>query len=71
MASLAHNTREFLIGQDDSLEYFNYSFEDIANAWKEKWLWRRYAKSQVIERINKFTPSLLSLRRELPLPEIL
>jgi len=65
IAVLAHNTREFLLGQDDSLDYFDHSFEDIANAWKEKWLWRRCAKSHVTERVNKFTPLILSLKKEL------
>lgn len=65
VAPLAHNSTAFLLGEDERLDYFDYSFEDVVEAWKQKWLWRRCEKGEVLEKVNTFTPSLLSLKREL------
>jgi hypothetical protein len=63
-APLARNSKAFLLGEDDSLDYFDYSFEDVVEAWKQKWLWRRWENREVVERIRSFTRSRLSLKRE-------
>lgn len=64
VAPLAHNSRRFLLGEDDSLDYSDYSFKDVVEAWKHKWLRRRCESNEVLEQVRKFTPSQLSLRTE-------
>lgn len=65
VAPLAHNSRTFLRGEDDFLVYFNYPLEDLVKAWKQKWLWRRWASDEVVRKVRNFTTSQLSLKHEL------
>lgn len=38
---LAKNVKEYLNGINEEPEYYNYSFEDLANYWKDRYLKRR------------------------------
>ena len=62
IAPTAYNSRTFLLGEDRSLDYYDYSFEEVVEAWKKRWLYTRYSNNRVLAEINRFTPSLLSLR---------
>lgn len=58
---LANNTKEFLNGYTEELEYFfplnenNQSFtQEIINFWKSRWLTMRINKPEIIGRLNEF-----------------
>ena len=64
VAPLAHNSKAFLLGEDYSLDYFDYSLAEVVDAWKRKWLWRRWENREVVERVRSFTRLRLSLKSE-------
>lgn len=55
---LAKNCREYLLGRDDKIEYFNWEFAELAEYWKKRYLfkrtetnheWRTWDKTQVLD----------------------
>jgi hypothetical protein len=65
VAPLAQNTREFLQGKTDELELFGTTFDDLVNAWKQRWLTRRLGNDDVMARFRSANPATLLLSNEL------
>lgn len=53
---LAQNFKEFLKGEDESLQYYDYPQSKLVDYWKERWLYNRKASSEVRESVHDFQP---------------
>lgn len=51
---LARNFKEFLLWNEQKLDYYNFPIENIIKYWKERWLFQRLQNVEVISRIKKF-----------------
>jgi hypothetical protein len=58
---LARNACEFLRGETDAIEYFDYPLQDLISYWRERWLKMRIAKPAIIERVRNFRADSLRL----------
>jgi hypothetical protein len=53
----AHNSLEYLRGECDSLNYRRRPASRLVAYWKERWLYPRAEKSEIIEQVRAFHPS--------------
>jgi len=58
---LAKNTIEFLNGQAQRPEYYDYPMKDLVAFWKERWLNNRKTKLDIVHRILQFRPEHFSV----------
>lgn len=58
---LAKNTIEFLNGQVQRPEYYDYPMKDLVAFWKERWLNNRKTKLDIVHRILQFRPEHFSV----------
>lgn len=65
LAPLAHNTRSFLVGEDDTLQPFDLPFQALASHWRNRWLASRIRKPEVMLRFRASDPTMTPLSREL------
>lgn len=68
---LASNTKEFLRGEDDEVDYYwdmsrdpEKAQEDVYEHWKERWLSKRVLKNEIMERIKEFDQESILLSEE-------
>jgi hypothetical protein len=60
---LAHNACEFLRGETDAIEYFDYPLHDLVSYWRERWLEMRISNPAILERVRDFRADSLRLTR--------
>ena len=53
---LAKNSIEFLNGQAQKPEYFDYPLNELVAYWKERWLINRKTKLDIVHRVLQFQP---------------
>ncbi|NLA85503.1 MAG: DUF4338 domain-containing protein [Clostridiales bacterium] len=58
---LAKNTLEFLNGRAHKPDYYDYPLKDLVGFWKERWLYNRKTKDDIINRVLKFKPEQFSV----------
>jgi hypothetical protein len=58
---LARSAREFLRGETDTIEYFDYPLEDLISYWRKRWLEMRTRNSEILERVRNFRADSLRL----------
>lgn len=54
--SLAHNERDFLLGNITKPDYYNYKQSELVNYWKNRWLKNRKENVEVVNRVIAFKP---------------
>jgi hypothetical protein len=50
----AKNTKEFLMGKNETLGFYSYNVEYLTNYWKQRWYNQRKANPEIIEKVSKF-----------------
>jgi hypothetical protein len=60
-APLASNCRQFLCGNTDTIEYFDYPLQDLVSFWRERWLAMRARNPDVMRRVTQFKANSLRL----------
>ncbi len=60
---LARNAREFLRGETDAIEYYDYPLQALTSYWRERWLGMRVKNSDVLQRVQQFRADSLRLTR--------
>lgn len=65
VAPLAVNTREFLRGQVEELQYYDLSFQELANVWRQRWLVPRASRNEVRDRFERAGANRCPLSSEL------
>ncbi len=58
---LAKNTLEFLNGRAHKPDYYDYPLKDLVGFWKERWLYNRKTKDDIINKVLKFKPEQFSV----------
>ena len=58
---LARNANEFLRGETDTIDYFDYPLEDLVSHWRERWLEMRTRNPNILERVRNFQAESLRL----------
>ncbi len=54
VAPLAHNSRAYLIGEDDTLQPYDWPLDELVSWWRERWLRTRMANPEVMARVRAF-----------------
>jgi hypothetical protein len=60
---LARNACEFLRGETDAIQYFDYPFEDLVSHWRKRWLEMRIRNSEILQQVRNFRADSLRLTR--------
>ncbi len=58
---LAKNTLEFLNGDAEKPEYYDYPLADLVNFWKERWLNKRKTNLKIVHKVLQFHPENFSV----------
>jgi hypothetical protein len=57
----AKNTKEFLIGKNNSLRFYSYNVKYLTNYWKQRWYNQRKENSEIVEKVSKFSKDNFSI----------
>lgn len=60
---LAQNAPEFLRGETDAIEYFDYPLEDLVSYWRKRWLEMRIENPEVLQHVKGFRADSIRLTR--------
>lgn len=58
---LAQNAIQFLRGETDNIDYFDYPLEDLVNYWRQRWLTRRIQNKRILQKVKDFEADSLRL----------
>jgi hypothetical protein len=53
---LAKNYKDFLCGETNRPEYYNYSKKELVDYWKQRWLQNRIQNADIVNRVADFNP---------------
>jgi hypothetical protein len=60
---LSRNAREYLRGETDEIDYFDYPLEALIDYWRTRWLEMRMQNTGIMERVRNFEANSLRLSR--------
>lgn len=58
---LAANFKEFLNGEDNKLNYFDFPMEDLVSYWRQRWLCNRKKNEKIINKVLEFNPEQFNI----------